>query len=61
LQQGGYFLLGRNELPQYAPVKLDEIEALKQFRREAFGGTDTSIIKVGNGHQHVFELFRKEM
>lgn len=59
LADGGYFILGWNDIPARTPVPLDEIESLKQFRQWIFPPLGTGRYVTDTPYHHTYDFLRK--
>jgi SAM-dependent methyltransferase len=59
LRSGGVFILGWNDLPEYRPVLLDQIMALKLFKQMSFEPLNAYAYLTKNPNRHTFNFYIK--
>lgn len=60
LRSGGEFILGWNQVPQFNPISLEEVEALKLFLRKTFPPFGNWRYVCEGGILHTFDFYVKQ-
>lgn len=61
LKNGGYFLLGWNNIPERTPVPLENIKALKLFESVELPGMGGRRIETLSRNSHIFDFYQKRV
>lgn len=59
LRKDGVFILGWNDLPQYRPIALDDVQALKLFKPLNFEPLNANTLLTKNPNRHTFNFYIK--
>ena len=59
LSDGGYLLLGWNDVPRFDPAPLSAVSALARFARHAFPPLGVWRYRTDTPNRHTFDFYRK--